>query len=95
MELIVQADAHGLITCCRAIASSVAIIQSDANDVELIAEGCVEGRKRRSRDADRNGCDPDCFGAQIDKLIFDLGTPMLIKQPFDPASRGPACPYCG
>ena len=37
----------GLIACCRAITSSVAIIQSDANDVELIAEGCVERREGR------------------------------------------------
>ena len=32
------------------------------------------------------------FPTALDELIFDLGTPMLVKQPFDPASCGPARP---
>jgi hypothetical protein len=69
----------------RAIASSEAIVQAKANDVELITKSRIEGRRGRSRYSQRDGRHPDRISAQIDKLIFDLCTPMLVEQPFDPA----------
>jgi hypothetical protein len=73
--------------------SSEAIVQAKSNHVELITEGCVErcgdtGRRKKRGDS-------NCFGAKIDKLIFDLRTPMLVEQPFRPAACGPAGPDCG
>ena len=71
-----------------AAASLEAIVQAEPNHVELIAERCVERRGETDRRKKRD--DPNCFGAKIDKLIFDLRTPMLVEQPFDPAACGPA-----
>src|SRR5262249_9529955 len=79
--------------CCAAIASPKLIVQANPNNVELIAKGGVE--RRRYKTVTVESRDPHCFGAQIDKLIFDLCTPMLVKQQFGPATSGPACPYFG
>jgi hypothetical protein len=64
----------------------------------------VSGGPKGSRVERREACpaayaakghssDPHCFGAQINKLIFDLRAPMLVKQPFGTATRSPPRPY--
>jgi hypothetical protein len=79
------------------IPGSEMIIQTDAGDLDFVPEGCVEGSRDRPQRPRKGGesCDPHRFGAQINKLIFDLCTPMLVKQPFGPTTGGPARPYLG
>jgi hypothetical protein len=98
VELIVQPDAHDVVGCF--IASPEAIVQAKPNHVEAVVEGCVERRGACWRaaaaeggdGANGNSCESHCFGAQIDKLIFDLRTPMLVKQPFRAAASSPTKP---
>jgi hypothetical protein len=84
VELIVQPDAHDVVRAADAIASSEAIVQAKPNDVESVVERCV---KRRGTESGKGGSyDPHGFGTQIDKLIFDLRAPMLVKQPLGPTN---------
>jgi hypothetical protein len=73
-------------------ALSVAIIQSDANNMKLIAKGGVKGRRTIADCGNRRRYDRYCVSAQIDKLIFDLRAPMPVKLPFGPAPSGPSSP---
>jgi hypothetical protein len=89
----IDSSAHTMLSvAARAIASSEAIVQAKANDVEAIAEGCV--KRCRGETCDRCPHNPDGFSAQIDKLIFDFRTPMLVEKILSPASRSPASPDC-
>jgi hypothetical protein len=89
-----------MLSLAAAIASPEAIVQAKPNHVEAIVEGCVERRGACWRaaaaeggdGANGNSCESHCFGAQIDKLIFDLRTPMLVKQPFRSAASSPTRP---
>jgi hypothetical protein len=68
------------------------IIQTDAGDLDFVPEDYVERRGICSWCAKRERGYAHRFGAQINKLIFDLRTPILVKQPFDSSARAPTYP---
>ena len=76
------------------IPGSEMIIQTDAGDLDFVPEGYVERRGSCSWCAKRERSYAHRFGAQIYDLIFDLGAPMPVKQPFHSAARAPTYPGC-
>jgi hypothetical protein len=79
------------------IASLEAIVQAKPNNVEAIVERCAKGRwgERGYKECVVLGYQLHCLRTQIHELIFDLRTPMLVKQPFESTSSGPAGPDSG
>src|SRR5262249_53238542 len=84
-------------------ASPELIVQAKPNDVEAVVESGIEERGARSccwggarsDGASGESCDSYRLSAKVDELIFDLRAPMLVEQPFEPASGGPAGPHTG
>jgi len=77
--LIVQPEAYDVVDCCRRYRIKLeAIVQAKPNDVEAVVKGRIEGCRRKGWTWNHKGRHPYYLGPQVDKLIFDLCTPMLV-----------------